>query len=66
MRPFHCAKFYSGSRVMRMRHFGAENGPFAPNKIFFLEKNINILFIYLLAPFIVQNFQKILPAGLEL
>ena len=63
---FHCAKFYSGSRVMRMHRFGAENGPFAPNKIFFLEKNINILFIYLLAPFIVQNFKKILPAGLEL
>ena len=34
--PFHCAKFkkssYSGSRVMRMRHFWVENGPFAPNK----------------------------------
>ena len=28
-------KSYSGSRVMRMRHFWAKNGPFASNKIFF-------------------------------
>ena len=26
---------YRGSRVMRMCHFGAQNGPFAPNKKFF-------------------------------
>ena len=43
-----------------MCHFQAQNGPFAPNK-FFLVKTIHITFIYLLAPFIVQNFQKILP-----
>ena len=64
--PFHCAKLkknsYSKSRVMRMHYFWAQNGPFAPNN-FFLEKNINIIFIYLLStPFIVQNFKKILTA----
>ena len=36
--PFHCAKFkknpYSESRVMRMPHFWAQNGPFAPNNFF--------------------------------
>ena len=42
---------------MRLCHFWAQIGPFAPNKIFFL-KIINITLIYLLAPFIVQNFQK--------
>ena len=43
-----------------MRHFWAQNGPFAPNNFFW--KIINIILIYLLAPFIVQNFKKILPA----
>ena len=42
-----------------MCHFWAQNGPFAP--IFFVE-NINIIYIYLLTPFIVQNFTKILTA----
>ena len=28
---------YSGSRVIRMRHFWAQNGPVAPNIFFFLE-----------------------------
>ena len=51
-------KSYSGSRVMRMRHFWAQNGPFAPNKFFW--KIIKITLIYLLAPFIAQNFLKIL------
>ena len=41
-----------------MHHFWAQNGPLTANK-FFLE-NINIIFIYLLAPSIVQNFLKIL------
>ena len=58
--PFHCAKFLknfcSGSRVMRMCHFWAQNGPFAPKK--FLEKIINIIFIYLLAPFIEKKILK--------
>ena len=48
---------------MRMRHFWTQNGPFAT--IFFC-KIINIILIYLLAPFIVQNFKKILPADPEL
>ena len=38
--PFHCAKFkkntYIGSRVLTMRHFWTQYGPFAPNN-FFLE-----------------------------
>ena len=48
-----------------MYHFGAQNGPFAPNKNFFF-KILNITVIYLLAPFIVQNFKKILSADPEL
>ena len=48
-----------------MRHFCAQNGPFAPNK-FFLGEIINIILIYLLAPFLVQNFKKILTADPEL
>ena len=47
-----------------MCHFWAQNGPFAP--FFFFWKIINITFIYLLAPFIVQSFKKILPADPEL
>ena len=50
---------------MRMRHFWAQNGPFAPNN-FFLWKIVNIILIYLLARFIVQYFKKILPADPEL
>ena len=33
-----------------------------PHKSFFSENDITIILIYLLAPFIVQNFKKILPA----
>ena len=33
-----------------------------PKTIFFFWKIINIILIYLLAPFIVQNFRNILPA----
>ena len=50
---------------MRIHHFWAQNGPFAPNKCFFW-KIINITLICLLAPFVVQNFKKILPADPEL
>ena len=49
---------------MRMHHFGGQNGPFAPQKFFW--KIINIILILLLAPFIVQNFKKILLADPEL
>ena len=47
-----------------MRHFWAQNGPFAPSKNIF-GKNYIIL-IYLLTLFIVQNFKKIFLADLEL
>ena len=50
----------SSSRVMRTHHFWIQNGLFAPNKFFFWEKVMNIIFIYLLAPFIVKNFKKFL------
>ena len=56
---------YSGSRVMRMHYFWAQNHPLAPNENFF-RKTINIIFMYLLAPFIVQKFKKILRADLGL
>ena len=66
---FHYAKFlknsYSRSRVIRMRHSWVQNGPLAVNKNF-LEKIINIIFIYILAPFIVQNVKKILTVDPEL
>ena len=45
---------------VRMCHFWAPNGSFAPNKIFFLKKINNIIFIYLLAPFVWQNFKMFL------
>ena len=36
--PFHCAKFtktsYKQSKFVRMPHFWAQNGPFAPNSFF--------------------------------
>ena len=38
-----------------MHNFLVQNGPFAPK---FFWKIINIILIYLLAPFIVQNFKK--------
>ena len=48
---------------MTMLHFWAQNGQFAP---IFLREIITIILIYLLAPFIMQNFKKILPADPEL
>ena len=48
---------------MNLRHFWIQNGPFAPNKTFF-GKIIN--FIYLLSPFIVENFKTIITADSEL
>ena len=57
---------YSESRVMRMRHFWTPNGSFDPNNLFFFLKKINIIFIYLLVPFILQNFKQILRANPEL
>ena len=46
-------------------HFWAQNGLFAPNKIFFWNIT-SIILIYWLATFIVQNFKKILFANPEL
>ena len=40
-----------------MCHFGAQNDPFAPQKVF-LVQTIIITFIYLLAVFIVQNIKN--------
>ena len=47
-----------------MHHFSGQNASFAQSN-FFLEKII-IIFIVLLAPFILQNFKKILRANPEL
>ena len=48
-----------------MHHFWPPNGSFAP-KFFFWKKIINIIFIYLLASFILQNLKKILKANPDL
>ena len=68
--PFSLCKIkkncYKGSRVMRMHHFWAQNGTICLTQIFFFLKIINIILIYQLVPFIVQNFKKILPADPEL
>ena len=65
--PFHCAKF----RKFLQRIQSYEDVPFLNPKwsscckqIFFW-RIINIILIYLLAPFIGQNFKKILPADPE-
>ena len=50
---------------MRVWHFWSQIGPFGPNKNF-LGKIINFIFIYLLAPFTVQNFKKNFTVDLEL
>ena len=54
---------YCRSRVMRMCYIWAQNGPLAPKNF---SKIINIILIYLLAPFTVQSFKKYLPADPEL
>ena len=52
------------SRVMRMHHFWAQIVHLPQTNICL--KIIKIILIYLLAPFIVQNFKKILPKDPEL
>ena len=42
-----------------MGYFWVQNGPFAPNK-HFLGEIINVISIYLLNHFTVQNFKKFL------
>ena len=44
---------------MRMRHFLGLKWPICPNKNFFGKVN-NVIFMYFLAPFIVQNLKKFL------
>ena len=43
--PFRCARFkkyiYSGSRVIRMRNFWAQNGPSPQMRLFFFKKPVN-------------------------
>ena len=51
--------------VMRSNHFRAQHCPFAPNEKFF-RKTINMISLYILTPFIVQNLLKILRAGQKL
>ena len=45
--PFSLCKIfknsYSRSRVMRMHHFGAQNGPFAPNKLISFSSTYQLL-----------------------
>ena len=53
-------KSYSGSRNYEDENFWTQKGPFAP--IYFWKIN-NIILIYLLAPFIVQNSKNIPPAA---
>ena len=66
--PFHCAKLkknsYRGSRVLKMYDIWTPNNPFFPNNFFWTITNI--ICMYISAPFIVQNFKKILPVDPEL
>ena len=56
---------YSQSRVMTMHHFLGPKWSTCPKQIFF-GKFIKIIVFYLLAPFIAQNFKKILSVDPEL
>ena len=66
--PCHCAKFRNiltaDAELWRCAIFGPKMVHLRP-KIFFW-KIVIIILIYLLAPFIVQNLKKILPADPEL
>ena len=68
--PFHCAKFKKiltedpDPELRGCTIFGPKMVHF-PKQIFFW-KIISITLVYLLAPFIVYNFKKILPADSEL
>ena len=61
--PFSLCKIlknsYSGSRVMRIHHFWAQNGPSAPNKSISLESETqlwNIAFAFLFLGFAYRSF----------
>ena len=66
---FHCAKFKkilaADLELWGCAVFGSKM-VHLPQTHFFLWKIINIILIYLLAPFTVQNFKKILPVEPEL
>ena len=66
--PFHCAKLKKNLTVDPELWECVIFGPKMVHlpQTFFFWKIINIILIYLLAPFIVQNFKKILLADLEL
>ena len=61
--PFHYPKFkkssWGWSRVMRMCHFWAQNGPFVMNKSFWYKPLLLLSSTYW-PFFIVQNFKKLL------
>ena len=65
--PFHCAKLkknsYSESRVKKWPK--GYKYQIVPNE-FFPRKTTNKVFMYLLAPFILQNLKKIIRANPEL
>ena len=68
--PFYCAKFLK-KFLKRIQSY--EDAPFlgpkwsiCPEQNFFWKKIINIFFIYLLAPFVVQNFKNFFSADPEL
>ena len=68
MGPFHCANLKKF--LQRIQNY--DDATFLDPKLsicskrFFFLKIITIILIYLLAPFIVQNLKKILPADPEL
>ena len=65
--PFHCANLKKLLKKIQSYEDASFLGPkwcICPKQFF--GKIINIILIYLLAPFIVQNFKKILPADPEL
>ena len=77
--PFHCANFakhfYSGSKVLRMHLFWAQNAPFLPSpsppppqkkKIISFFENYYYHFHLPISPFHCAKFQKILFADPEL
>ena len=47
----------SKSRVTRACYFAAKNGPIVP-KIIFFRKTSDIIFMYLLTLFVMQNLKK--------
>ena len=67
--PFHCnklkKKILEWIQSYEVTHFRSQSGPFAENNVFF-GNTINIIFMDLLVPFIMQHFKKILRVDPEL